>query len=383
MAPVNPPYVIQALSHPADVFRRSVRATRPGPGVRLPTDLAVTANGTPNMTVNVAAGEAVVDGSQNTLSQGSYEVLNDATVNLAIAASDPTNPRIDIVVAQVQDAAYSGATNAWQLAVVTGTPAPSPSVPAAPANSLILAQIAVAANATTIVSGNITDRRTYLWQVIQPGSTGVHIRNSANARDNFALDDNGFMILSGAVSVPPQFGSALPPTTYGTLPVKIDEQTPTSGNSVVISVPTWARKIQVDWTVRTGLAANSDTMQVQFNGDTAANYNYVRSALIGAYASTGTQNAQTSGVVALVPSANSFAGVFDNGTFELYGPNATGRRRGWFNRTMRNDGGIAATGPEISAGDWNNTANAITSINFFNASGPYVAGCVFATYAYP
>lgn len=384
MALVNPVAYIQASSHPADVFRRVVRALRPSPGVRLPTDLAVTANGTPNMTINVAAGEAIIDGNQNVVSQGSYaSVLNDAVVNLAIAASDPTNPRIDLVVVAIQDAAYSGAANQSVFQVVTGTPAPSPAAPVAPANSLILAQIAVAANATTIIAGNITDRRTYLWQVIQPGSTGVHIRNSTNARDNLALDDNGFMILSGAVSVPPAFGTALPPSTYGTLPVKIDEQSPTSGTSVTISVPSWARKIQVDWCVRSGMVANSDILRVQFNGDTTATYNWVRSVLIGTYASTGPQNGSTQGEVALVPGANSVGGIFDSGTFELYTPNVTGRRRQWKNGTSRNDAGVAATGPEFSAGDWNNTANAITSLALFLATGPYVSGCSFVTTAYP
>ena len=46
---------------------------------------------------------------------------------------------------------------------MTGTPAGSPSPPSAPANSFTLAQVAVAANATSITSGNITDQRTAPW----------------------------------------------------------------------------------------------------------------------------------------------------------------------------------------------------------------------------
>lgn len=156
------PYVIQALSHPADNFRRALAFAAHGQqGVRdsVSGDLSVSQNGTPNMSVNVAAGQALINGTQNTTSQGAYEMLNDATVNLAIAASDPTNPRIDIVCASVQDAAYSGASNQALLQVVTGTPAASPSPPATPANSIVLAQVAVAANATSITNGNITDKR--------------------------------------------------------------------------------------------------------------------------------------------------------------------------------------------------------------------------------
>src|SRR5438046_4639276 len=40
---------------------------------------------------------AFILGTEGT-KQGTYFVENDATVNKAIAASDPTNPRIDIVV---------------------------------------------------------------------------------------------------------------------------------------------------------------------------------------------------------------------------------------------------------------------------------------------
>ncbi len=122
-------------------------------------DLLVSANGTPNMTVLVAAGEALINGTQSSIYQGAYHCLNDASVSLSIAAADPTNPRIDLVVAQVRDAAYSGSNNDWILAVVTGTPAPSPSPPATPNNAIVLAQVAVAALASSITSGNITDKR--------------------------------------------------------------------------------------------------------------------------------------------------------------------------------------------------------------------------------
>jgi hypothetical protein len=122
------------------------------------TELQVTQNGTPNMSVNVAAGHAWIDGTESAV-QGAYHGYNDATKNLVVAASDPTNPRKDLVVAKVQDAAYSGAVNAWSLVVVTGTPAASPAEPAVPANGVVLALIDVAALATTVTTANITDRR--------------------------------------------------------------------------------------------------------------------------------------------------------------------------------------------------------------------------------
>lgn len=155
----NPAAYLQAGSHDAETFRRVTEALLTTHGVRTSTDLAVTANGTPNMSVNVAAGEAFIIGTEQA-EQGAYHVYNDATVNKTIAAADATNPRYDLIVAKVQDAEYSGATNAWSLAVVTGTPAASPADPTVPANSITLARVQVDAGVTSIVSGKITDLRT-------------------------------------------------------------------------------------------------------------------------------------------------------------------------------------------------------------------------------
>lgn len=160
MAERNPALDLQnRTDHTAEndrAFFQAVFGSREG--VVLPADLAVTQNGTPNLSVNVAAGWAAVDGDDNA-NQGFYVVWNDATKNLAIASSDVTNPRRDLVVARVRDAFYTGATNAFDLFVVTGVAAASPVDPAIPNNSLVLARVAVAANASTILNANITDLR--------------------------------------------------------------------------------------------------------------------------------------------------------------------------------------------------------------------------------
>lgn len=122
--------------------------------------LAVTQNGTPNMSVNVASGFAFVPGTEGS-KQGVYICENDATKNLAVSAADPTLSRIDIVVARAQDTAYSGATNAWALAVVTGTPSGAPVPPTPPTDSLLICNIVVNPAATSIVNANLTDKRIF------------------------------------------------------------------------------------------------------------------------------------------------------------------------------------------------------------------------------
>jgi hypothetical protein len=130
------------------------------------------AGGTQALQVNASSGMAVTVNPgyciiQNSVSgtNGAYRFGFLSQGTLTCAAADATNPRIDLVCASVVD--NGDATSFCQVLLVTGTPAPSPSVPAAPANSITLAQIAVAANATSIVVGNITDKR--VWTV-PPGA---------------------------------------------------------------------------------------------------------------------------------------------------------------------------------------------------------------------
>ena len=91
------------------------------------------------MSVDVAGGRAFVSGTEATY-QGVYFAENRGSSNIAVAASDPTNPRIDLVVMRVRDSAYSGATDTVAIEVVTGTPAASPVAPTLPDSSLLLAE---------------------------------------------------------------------------------------------------------------------------------------------------------------------------------------------------------------------------------------------------
>lgn len=172
MTVLNPPADMQnRTDHTAQVDRLALQLMLAGKatsfgtygGVRITdgNDLKVTQNTGSDMNVKVAAGQAAVPGTENTF-QGTYCVANDANVTLAIAASHATLNRIDIVVLQILDQFYSGGSSLAQLAVVTGTPAGSPVAPAAPNNSITLAQVSVAAASTAVVNANITDTRPVL-----------------------------------------------------------------------------------------------------------------------------------------------------------------------------------------------------------------------------
>lgn len=181
MAETNPPGWLQnaGATHTAAEMRSYIGAII-GPAVSagslvaaggvspfLGNKLQVTQTGSPSMNVIVKSGAAWIPGSENGL-QGPYGVMNDGDVTLAIAANGSGLARIDGVFFKVQDSQYSGAVNSSSLVVVTGTPSGSPTAPAAPANSIRLANVAVANGAATIVTANITDTRPWMYDRAAP-----------------------------------------------------------------------------------------------------------------------------------------------------------------------------------------------------------------------
>lgn len=160
MSAVTPPVFIQAGSHPAASVRQAFKAILGlRGGIFHPSHLAVTANGTPNMSVNVAEGMLALPGTENSY-QGVYLCEAQGTTNLPIDAAT-SNPRIDLVVARIRDAAYAtGPSSTFTLEVIKGTPAVTPAVPTVPANTWVLAQVWVGASVPSITAPNIQDRRT-------------------------------------------------------------------------------------------------------------------------------------------------------------------------------------------------------------------------------
>ena len=176
MTLTNPPYCLQASSHSAQLFREAVSSLiNPAGGIIQSQDMTVTQNGTPNMSVNVGAGRCWVPGTSLSsvnpgggayLPQGLYFAENDATVNLSISASNPSNPRIDQIIVQIEDAAYAGAGNLAQFAVITGTPTSGASLgnlvglgtfPPSNSSALLLAYVLVPTSASSIITADIAN----------------------------------------------------------------------------------------------------------------------------------------------------------------------------------------------------------------------------------
>lgn len=141
------------------------------------SNLAVSALASPNMSVNVASGAAA---------SGSYWVYSSAVENLSINNADASNPRIDLVVVRFRltGDSYRDAI----LAVVPGTPAASPTAPTVTRSTdiyeLALATVAVAANATQILTANIIDQRSSAscgWLAAKLGKMYIESTGNLNA----------------------------------------------------------------------------------------------------------------------------------------------------------------------------------------------------------
>lgn len=154
--PLARPLYLQALTdYTADEFRQLVDATFPTAGV-LTGSLAVTANSPVAMNVLVGTGYAVIPGR----GVGNRYLLHVTATETVTVDPASAQPRIDLVIAQVQDTQYGDAASQAVCAKVTGQPGVSPVAPAVPVGAVALAQVAVAAGQNTVVAGNITDRRT-------------------------------------------------------------------------------------------------------------------------------------------------------------------------------------------------------------------------------
>lgn len=151
----------QQVNMPALDLRRYLMTLVADEGVRLKDDLKVSQRAAgANMSVDVAAGLGLALGD-DVAYQGPYLVPNDAVLNLAIAAADPTNPRVDRVIAEVRDSFHGGAANDCRIRVVTGTPTSGATLVnctgagAVPNNAILLGNVLVAAGAASITDAAI------------------------------------------------------------------------------------------------------------------------------------------------------------------------------------------------------------------------------------
>jgi hypothetical protein len=144
-----------ARQYTAQEFARALRAaSTPGVVQGIGNQYAVTAG--PGLGVTVDTGFVTILGNWR---------FDDTTQAVALLAADLTNPRIDRIIARL-----TISTKTVEITKLTGTPAGSPIAPSLTQGSDVyeipLAQIAVAANAASITSGNVIDQRQFSGAVL-------------------------------------------------------------------------------------------------------------------------------------------------------------------------------------------------------------------------
>jgi hypothetical protein len=174
----------------------------------------VTAQGSPNMTVAVAAGTVAVSGAAATVGAG----------NVTIDAADGANPRFDLVVVG----------SAGNKSVVKGTASSNPVFPAIPANSVVLAAIYVPASDTAINTNQIVDKRVVLVPGVPAGTISPFAGSSAPAGwllcEGQAVSRTTYAVLFAAIST--AYGVGDGATTFNVpnlkkrFPIGLDAATP-------------------------------------------------------------------------------------------------------------------------------------------------------------
>lgn len=143
---------------------------------------AVTAQGSPDMTVAVASGSVQESPTATaaTVSSG----------NVTITAASATLDRYDLVVADTSTGAKSA---------IAGTAAAVPVYPAITASKVVLAAVSVPAADTTISSGQITDKRQTVFAIPTVAAFTQVVRKTADEAgpNNTTLQNDNHLNLSG------------------------------------------------------------------------------------------------------------------------------------------------------------------------------------------
>lgn len=216
---------------------RFSKSTEMQEGVIDSTDYKVAQRGAgANMSVDVAIGKAwlqIDSGARN----GLAFVYSDALENIAVGASDATNPRLDQLVLQYNDTSIPAGVggDVPTLRVVAGTPTAGCTLDtrngaaALPADAVRLADILVPAASTSVVTANIRDRRPWARGVFQKYAlTSGDVTTTSASFATIAAALSGRVELSGvpvrlairgsfkhtvasaAVLIAPRIDSALP-----------------------------------------------------------------------------------------------------------------------------------------------------------------------------
>lgn len=165
----TPWFIGGGATHSPEVARTlAFTATRGSEGLVEPADLRVTAQPTPNGTVAVAPGAAIIRNRYAGGGQQSYTLRNSTQTNVPVVATGSGGGRTDLVIARVLDPQYEGSApvdptlfDYARLQIIQGVPAGTKTARELNLGypAIALARVTIPASTATITAGMITDLR--------------------------------------------------------------------------------------------------------------------------------------------------------------------------------------------------------------------------------
>ena len=221
---------------------------------------------------------------------------------------------------------------------------------------------------------------------IKGGATSLSLRNNADSADNVLITDAGLVTLRNAILVPPSAGGTLAASSYGSVPVKLAEATPSGVASFILmsSIPSGFRSLVIDGWAASSAAAQNTAMFVVFNNDVASGEDS-ESMLASGAGVVGAENSlnAASGYVSDIAAANALpANTVSSFSMRIPGY-ASAFLKSWNAECQLSK--ATTTGNQFAiraSGRFRSTA-AINRIDFNLASGNFVAGSTFTLWGYP
>ena len=226
------------------------------------------------------------------------------------------------------------------------------------------------------------------WR-IGPGTGGggqLGFYDSTTAHRALGLTDT-LATFRGAVAVPPSAGGSVVASSYGTVPVKLDEQllgTTAASITFVNPLPTGFRHLFIEMYARGDAAVTTLRVTLRFNNDSGANYNEQENYSHGATNVPSEALSISTPQPILIPGASGTAGYFGVGTIRVLHYQGTVGNKLAICEFAVNTSDTTGNGYRgDSQVEWHTTATAITRIDLIPASGNFVAGSLFTLWGIP
>ena len=221
---LTPWFVGGGAQHSPEVARLlAYAATSGAEGIVEPTSLAVKAQTTPNGTVSVRPGAALILNRYAGGTQQTYVLRNPSSTSITIPATGSTGSRTDAIIARVLDPQYEGAAppdpvgfNYARLERIASVPSNLKNISQLGLThpAVLLAKITIPASTGTITNGMITDLR----DVAIPRTQDVWRPRAMATPDTEVLTAS---------------------------PTSVGEYFPNNGGPQSIDIPTWATRAQI------------------------------------------------------------------------------------------------------------------------------------------